>query len=906
MVRPLLGLFVVASISCGPPRPSVTFSAPVVVATPEVAPPTKPDALSPPQPTLRLPRNFLPTGYTARLTIDPHQAGFDGSVAIAGTVSERSAVIWLHGRHLKIAKAVARQGTTELALTVTPKGEDLLEIRPPQPLEAGDWTLEFDYSSSFDLQSTTGAFKQTVADHDYVYSQFEAIYARRVFPCFDEPDNKVPWRLTLDVPKALVAVSNTPQAAETPLGDSMKRVEFATTKPLPSYLIAFGVGPFEIVEAGKTRNGTPIRIVTLAKRTAETAWAVKTTPKLVEHIEDWFGMPYPYEKLDLLTIPLTVGYGAMENPGLITFSESLMLVDPVKASKQRQHRWVVVAAHELAHQWFGDLVTMAYWDDIWLNEGFANWMETKISTQLDPTYRDDQSDLDTRNGALAEDVLVSARQIRQPIETPDDILNVFDGITYDKGASVLNMFESYLGPAVFQNGVREYLSSKAWGNATSNDFAAAMSKASGKSLESAFASFLEQAGAPEITATLDCRGKRPRVTLAQQRYLAPGSPTPPAGRPWIVPVCVAYDKAGKRGEACTLLDAATGSVELDTPCPRWVMPNVNGRGYYRNAYTVAQVTALRDEAWPVLSWTERRAVYSDVAEAVTNGKLPLPLALSFVPKLLAGNDRYTVPPALELTTGIDELVPDALRGKYESWLRTTFGPGAAKVGFVPKATDTIDVEAIRSELISAVAGVGRDPKLVAEAVALADKWHELPQSIRPLVLAIAVDARPALFDTILKEAPAEPDRVRRREMYSALASVRDVGRQQQALALILDPKVDIRETLSMVFSAGTQAKRAAAQQFFRDHHDAIVKRMPQDQTTSPFAGYSGLFTATCKAEERDAIVAYVTQTFAKLPGGARVVAQNIEGMDQCIARRKLLDPEIRAWLGGLKIPKPTP
>jgi alanyl aminopeptidase len=522
-----------------------------------------------------------------------------------------------------------------------------------------------------------------------VYTQFEAVYARRAFVCFDEPDSKVPWQLTLDVPKQLVAVSNTPIASEAPLGDAGKRVEFAQTKPLPSYLVAFGVGPFEIVDAGKSSRGTPIRVLTLAKRQAEAAWAVKTSGRLLDYLEDWFGTPYPYDKLDMLTIPITIGFGAMENAGLITFTETLILIDPVRGSRGREHSWIVVAAHEIAHQWFGDLVTMVWWDDIWLNEGFANWMEHKISARFDPTWHEELASLDMRNKALGDDGLVSARRIRQPIASHDDIFNVFDGITYDKGASVLNMFETYLGAEVFQRGVRAYLAKHAYGNATSADFAAAIGAAAGVDVTAAFASFLDQAGAPEITATLACSaGAPPQLALAQQRYVPPGAPRPDAGAPWALPVCVAYDRDGARAEACALLSSATGAIDLPAKaCPRWVMPNVNGRGYHRNAYTTAQIVALRDEAWPKLSWNERRAVYFDLSDAVATGKLPLQLALSFVPKLLAGNDRFTVGPALELPGGLDFFVPDDLRPKYEGWLRATFGAGASKAGHVARAHD---------------------------------------------------------------------------------------------------------------------------------------------------------------------------------------------------------------------------
>jgi cytosol alanyl aminopeptidase len=920
MKRWMVGFAVFAVvISCGPQKPAVTVPAPVVKAepaTPAAAPSAVPEGLAPPQPTLRLPRNFLPTGYAVRLDLDPAKSGFEGSIQIAGNLSEKSLVIWLNARKLTIHKAVAqRSGQPDVTLTATPAGDDFLSLRAPAALDAGAWTLAIDYAADYEPLNTTGAFKQTVGDAAYVYTQFEAVYARRAFPCFDEPDNKVPWQVTLDVPRQLVAVANSPQVAEAPLAGDKKRVEFAPTKPLPSYLVAFGVGPFELVDAGKTRRGTPVRVITLAHRAADGAYAARTSAKLVDYLEDYFGTPYPYAKLDMLAIPITVGFGAMENAGLITYTETLMLMD-AKAAKERQLRWISVASHELAHQWFGDLVTMAYWDDIWLNEGFASWMGRKITARFEPAWHDDQAELNTLDSALANDSLVTARRIRQPIVAQDDIFTAFDRITYDKGASILNMFESYLGADTFQRGIRDHLAARAWGNATSTDFAAAISKAAGKDVGPAFATFLEQAGTPEITATTTCDGGgKATVALAQQRYLPPGSPAPPATRPWIVPVCVAYDSSGKRAEACTLLDHEAGTLALETKaCPRWVMPNVNARGYYRSVYSAAQLGALRDEAWPQLSWTERRGLFREVRDAASTGKLPLPLALSLVPKLLAGNDRFTVGPAIALPSGLGRMVPDELLAKYEGWLRQTFGPGAQKAGLLPRDSDTLDLEITRAELVRAVAWRGREPKLVAEAVKLADRWRDLPQSVRGQVLQIAVDANPALFERTLKEVLTETDRSKRQEMLRALATVRDPRRQTAALGLMLEAKLDPRETLQMLFGGGgggrggggggDDSNLAVSQQFFRDHEAAIMKNMPQDGTAGPFARLSGLFTQTCAADQRDAVTAYVQKTFATMPGGKRIVAQNLEQMDQCIARRKQLEPEIRAWLTGAKLPGP--
>jgi alanyl aminopeptidase len=869
--------------------------APAVSPTPQpVAKPAAPETVfDPPEPALRLPRHFLPTQYAARLAIDPSKDRFTGSIAITGTLHQRSSVIWLHGWHLEVAKATARQGTREVSLTVTPTRDDLLQVRASRPLDPGEWTLAIDYTGEINAVNSTGAFKQRVGNDTYVYSKFESLFARRVFPSLDEPDSKVPWKLTLDVPKQLTAVSNTPQVSEVALDDTMKRVEFARTKPLPTYLVAFGVGPFDIVDAGKTKSGTPVRIVTLANRAADAAYAAKTAPRLLELEEEWFGIPYPYEKLDIITVPVAE-YGAMENAGLISCTESAMLVDPKNASQRRRLRVVSVAAHEIAHQWFGDLVTARFWDDIWLNEGFATWLEAKITSKLEPDWHEDESVLDERNSALRVDALGSARQVRQPITSPDDILNAFDGITYKKGASVLTMFESYVGADVFQRGVRDYLATRAWGNATSEEFVAAISKAAGKDLGPAFASFLEQPGAPQITTTLHCDGAKAQLTFAQERYVPPGATVSSATKPWLIPICIAYEHNGQRSEVCTEVAERTSSLTLDGPCPRWFMPNAGGHGYFRNAYTVAQVTSLRDEAWAKLSSVERRAVFFDVQNAARTGDLPLELALTLVPKLLAEDTRFTVSPALAFPSSFDPFVPDSLRSKYEAWLRSTFGAAARKAGLIGQSNDSLDVESTRAELVSLVGEKAHDPALVAEAVRLVDKgWRDLPDSIREVALAIAVDAKPKIFARILRDVLTEPDRARRDAMYTALASVRDVTRQKQALALLLEPKVDTREAIWMLFYWARDANCIVAQQFFRDHRDEILARMPKTDRTAVLAS---VFTNACNARERDAMAEEATKTFGSYPGGERIVKQAIETGDQCIARRAIIEPALSDWL----------
>ncbi len=375
----------------------------------------------------------------------------------------------------------------------------------------------------------------------------------------------------------------------------------------------------------------------------------------------------------------------------------------------------------------------------------------------------------------------------------------------------------------------------------------------------------------------------------------------------MIPVCVTYEKQGKRAEACTLVDEPTDKLAFDPgPCPRWVMPNTNGAGYYRVAYTAAQLATLRDDAWPELTWPERRAIFNDVMVAVGQGKAPLMLALSFVPKMILGNDRFTLPVAVEFPAGYDAWIPTDLRPKFEYYLRTMFGPAALAAGLTPKDSDTLDLESTRGALVGTVAWTAREPKLVEQAVALSEKWRDLPQATRGLVLDIAVDASPGVFAKILKDVRTEADRTRRQEMYAALGSVRDPKRQAEALALILDPKLDIRETLAMVEKPEHDENHTVVRQFWKDHDKQIFDRLPKTGTAEPMAAYAYVFTSACRADQRDDIAAYVRKTFTSLSGGARIVDQAIESMNQCIAKRAVAEPQLRGWLTGVKIAKDPP
>ena len=869
------------------PQPAAPAPAPAPTA---VAP-----AVDPPQPTLRLPRNFLPTGYRARLALDPASDGFTGSIEIAGDIKERSKRFWLHGRGLKVSAAKITRGERVIAVEIAPAGEDLLSFHPAEPLDPGPITVAVEYTGSFDVVEGNGAYKRVFDDAPYIETQFESISARRVFPCFDEPDSKVPWQLTLDVPRQLVAVANTVQTGETALDAKTKRVSFATTKPLPSYLIAFGVGPFEFVDAGKTRAGTQMRIIALKGRAHEAKWSAETSARIVELLEDYFGIPYPYDKLDHISRPALQG-GAMENAGLITYGKRLILRDPAQITAAEKFAWVNVAAHELAHQWFGDLVTTAWWDDIWLNEGFASWLASKIVAQFDPAWRGELLDTNQRETALTADRVVSARRVRQPITNPGDIFQAFDGITYQKGASILAMFERAIGPDKFRDGVRAYLAKHRFGNATSADFVAAISEVAGRDVGPAFSSFLDQAGAPVVRAELRCdAGQPPTLQLSQHRYVLPGSPPPPEGTPWRMPVCVAYDRAGARGETCTELTSTRSELALDTrTCPAWVFANAGARGYYRTSQPEAAIVALRDRGWKLLTPTERMVAFSDASAFAATGELDIAIEMSFVPKLLAERHRVAITAAANAAAQARRVLPADKLPRLDAWIRANFGPAARALGWQSRPRDDVDAERSRAELVALVAWSG-DPALRAAAVALARNWKALGTADRGLILSIAADTDAATFERLLAAAPVETNPELRADLLRAVSQVSDEARLRSALALTFDKRIDAREARGLLNAGRTTQQFRVVDAYFREHLQDLLARFP-DTGGVGSAGLATTFLRSCDAAKRDDAAAFVKQHFSKFTGSQRVIARGLEGFDQCVAARALLGPRVDAWL----------
>ncbi|MBO0911394.1 MAG: M1 family peptidase, partial [Acidobacteria bacterium] len=533
-------------------------------------------AFSAPQaPGLRLGDEVQPTAAVLNLTLSPEQPDFSGEIQFDLRVNRAVDHLWLNAVELSVKEARLSVNGKTVPAQVVAGGDDFVGFQFPAVVGPGNAHLIVTFSGAVNQKSSEGIFQSNRGNDKYVFTQFEAISARRAFPCFDQPNFKIPWRLTLHVPQADSAVANTKVLKETPEPGGTKGVEFTQTKPLPSYLVAFAVGPFEYVDAGGAgASHAPVRIVVPKGDSERAKYAASITAEIITREEEYFGIPYPYDKADQLAIPLSFG-GAMENPGLVTYDADILLSPPGQDSLARQRLYASIAAHELAHQWTGDLVTMQWWNDVWLNESFATWMASRLLAEWKPEWQTRAEDQEARQGAMMDDTKTTARRINQPVESESDIANAFDGITYEKGGSVLATFENAIGPENFQRAMHSYLEAHAFGNGTTDDFLAALAGGGKPEYAKAFRTFLDQIGVPEVKTTLACSGAGAVVDVEQQRLLPVGS-SGDVHSTWGVPVCVVYPGVNGRSQSCKLLTRERDQIALPgTACPSWYLANAH-------------------------------------------------------------------------------------------------------------------------------------------------------------------------------------------------------------------------------------------------------------------------------------------------------------------------------------------
>jgi alanyl aminopeptidase len=856
-------------------------------------------------PAGQLPAGIVPTHYTLDLTIDPRETRFSGRVAIAVEISAPTDRIWLHGLGLDVTEAYALDAGEKRIEAMYAQALDsgVASVTLAQALPQGSATLHFAYSAPFNT-SVNALFRTERGADAYAASQLEPVAGRQIFPSFDEPRFKTPFDVLITARADDRVIANSPESAAIEVADGWVRHEFATTPPLPTYLLAFAVGPYDVVDAPAIPPNSirteplPLRGVAARDMGAKFGIALTDTPGLVAALEDYFGIPYPYAKLDLIAMPASFG-GAMENVGAITYDEVLILVGDDPPLQQRRI-YLNVHAHEVAHQWFGNLVTPDWWTDIWLNESFASWMANKIAHAYWPEGEFDRATLKDAIDTMAIDSLASTRRIREPVVRNEEIEDSFDSITYKKGGGVLAMFENYLGEEAFRAGVRLHMERFAHSVADADQFIESLAQGSGqRDIVESFRSFIDQPGVPVVEAQLLCTADAgPRIELRQRRYAPLGSTIDADAQQWQIPVCIAYDAADAPGRACTLLTERTTTLDLDLDtCPSAIHPNSRGAGYYRFTLDDAGWAGLVDRA-AALEPAEALTLVDSLRAAFRAGTVS---ARSFIDGLttLAAHPAWDVAAAtVEASSNVLEVLEGDDRERAEAALRAIYRPRYDALG---GATDESSV-LLRVAFTEFLALDVDDPDLRAELGTLADRTlgadgrpnsSAAPADLLEVVLAVGVQDRGApFFDRLLEASIASEDPYFKNAAFAALGQVEDLELAMRLRTAILERRFPLTDATGMIVSQLVgDATREATWDWINANAEPVIMLVPEFFRSQVVPRFGLGF---CSPERVPEVEAFVVRHAALLPGYERSLSQTLEAISLCAALRSEKGAELAA------------
>jgi aminopeptidase N len=844
----------------------------------------------------RLPASVTPEHYDLAFTLDLQRERFEGTETIRVRVAEPTQRIVLHSVDLEFREvAIGRGPAAQTASVTTDEGAQTATFTLPTPIPAGSTEIHIRYAGALN-QHLRGFYVSQGKNRKYAVTQFEATDARRAFPCFDEPAFKATFNVTLTIDRGDVAISNGRVLSDTP-GPSITQhtLRFATTAKMSSYLVAMAVGDFQCLEGAA--DAIPIRICATPDKKDLGHIALEAAQQTLRFFHGYFAIPYPFGKLDVLAVP-DFAAGAMENTGAIFYRETDLLADSKSASVDTRKTITSILAHEMAHQWFGNLVTMQWWDDIWLNEGFATWMANKPLAAARADWNVAVDEAGENQAALAIDSLVATRPIHADANTPAQIDEAFDAIAYQKGAAVLRMVEHYVGADTFRAGVNAYLQAHAYGNSTSEDFWKAISTASGKPVDRILPTFLNQPGVPLVDVSLACAGNQTIVTLTQQRFVQDAAARDGGRERWQIPVCV--KTPGQASAVCDVITGQSRALTLPGGCAPWVFANAGAQGYYRTAYAPAMLRALAPHVETALSAPERLTLLSDEWALVRAGRHSAADYLA----LASGFGR-------EHTSGVLQdvrarfnfvhqyLTTDATRPAFEAFVRTLLRPLFDEVGFsAGSGSDTDERRTLRAVVIGALGALGRDPDVIAGSRAAVD---------RALAGGPALD--PALAGTITAAAASHGDA----KLFDALAAAADRAtspedryRNLYALGSFTDPALIDRgldRALSQVRSQdaapylarffANPAARQRAWAFLTAHWTAL---QPKLTIFGADTNLTRSLSSFCDATSRDEIVSFFAAH--PLPAAARTLTQTVERINNCIAIREEQTLAVTDWLSA--------
>jgi len=842
----------------------------------------------------RLPSNAKPEHYALAITPNIPAATFAGTETIDLTLAAPSATITLNSLEIQIQSVTANGADGTVSYD---PAKEQATFTFPKPLPAGHVVLKLAYTGILN-DKLRGFYLSKTATQTLAVTQFESTDARRAFPSFDEPALKATFDISLTVPKADTVISNTNVVSDTPATSDTHTMTFARTPKMSTYLVAFLVGDFDCSSSGSA-DGIPIRVCSTPDKVKLTHFALSAAEHFLSYYDTYFGIKYPMPKLDLIAIP-DFEAGAMENFGAITYRETDLLVDDQDGINAKKNVASVVA-HEMAHQWFGDMVTMQWWDNLWLNEGFATWMQDKAAGEWHPDWHYEQGVADDLDGTLNTDASRTTRPIRATADTPAQIAEMFDGIAYGKAGAVIGMVEHWIGPDVFRQGVHNYLAAHLYANATAEDFWNAQTATSHQPVDKVMSSFVEKPGVPLLTFADQQPAGDP---VSQKRFFL----DPPTGagkrdeeqatntsRGWVIPVCLKTSGAPK----CELVSADTAAVQMPAAAP-FFYANADDKGYFRTAYSPSQLKAISAAAETQLSVPERIGYIGDRWALTRAGQgsvgdfLDLALALKQDPNsAILDSTLGTINQIRSRIAGGSDAISQDDRDKLDAVIRAQYEPVYNAIG--PKPTN-FDAQQIHTELYGALGEAG-DQAILTQARQITDdllSGKKVDSDLVDVSIALAATTGDTdFYDRILAVSQRSTDPNFQMEALQILTRFRDPALVVRTLEYATSGQVRNQDSWILIaIELNQRETRGVAWPWVQAHWDKVAAQL----TTSSGAQLVSATGAFCSVEDRSQVASFFAAH--KVEAAERSLAKALDAIDACVRLRQTQEPKLRAWLAA--------
>jgi puromycin-sensitive aminopeptidase len=853
----------------------------------------------------RLPADIVPLSYDLRLKPDLERGTFSGSETVEIRIEHPVTQVFLNAKDLILSDAtLTASGTgagaaTKVQIDMLPDDE-MVAFQTGSTIEPGQYRLSVNYSSKLN-DKLVGFYKSSFKDsagkvHPLATTQFEPADARRMLPCFDEPQMKARFHISVEMDKKYVAISNAPTERNVVESSGRRVVQFNQTPPMSSYLLALAVGEFQATPPIVV-HGVPVRVWSVAGKSAMGMYSRDAAAKLLPALNSYFGIDYPWTKLDLVALP-DFEAGAMENPGCITFRETLLLIDPKTASSSAQRSCTSVIAHEMAHMWFGDLVTMRWWDDLWLNEAFATFMATRVVNTVYPAWDFWKGYIEERSAALVTDGLHSTRAIHAPVTCPDQAVEMFDVITYEKGASILRMLERYVGEQKFQGGIHKYLKDHSYGNATTEELWQSIATVSGAPVKQVMNGWVNQPGYPILTVQ---HAEGSKVTFSQQRFFLAG-PDAADKTIWDVPIGVRplSEIPGKKDQTDArtklLLDSTLKTFEDVPSVSGPFIANAGGVGYYRLRYPASDMAAIRAKLQTNLDPGERLSIIDDSWNLAVAGQIPISQYLELLTAYKTESDDTVWEQILHSLGSLNRFVTDNNRPDYERFMRSVLGPIHQQLGWQPLAGESQRRRILRGNVIEELGTTAQDPSTIQRARALfslylKDRTKVDPDLVSAISEIVAYNGNSKDYENFqrLYQTARSPEEEHRNLF--VLASFANPALSANTMNLSINGKVKIQDAPHLLGSIlGHRRTTARAWEFIQKNWDKIHALYSEPMIPGLVSRASCFSTPQQYTELQRFLADH------PIPSGETAVKRTLESVKINIGFRDRSATELNTWL----------